>query len=97
MSDRLDELVDRLMGSPTDRVLDGLEADIGRRIRVNRHEAKAATILAPVRFASIGLALAMGLTAGGVTGAAAITGPRSPGLFSVGADLAPSTLLEGRR
>jgi hypothetical protein len=97
MSDRLDELVDRLAGSPTDRVLEGLEAEVGRRIRVSRQEARTTTILAPVRVASIGLALAMGITAGGLTAAGAMAGPRSPGVFSGTTDLAPSTLLEGRR
>ena len=97
MRDRLDDLVNRLAGSPTDRGLEGLEAEIGRRIRARRQEASAATLLAPVRVASIGLALAMGITAGGLTAAAAMAGPRSPGAFSGAADLAPSTLLEGSR
>ena len=97
MSDRLDELVDRLAASPTDRGLDGLESEIGRRILSLRREARVATILAPVRVASIGLALAMGVTTGGLTAAAAMAAPRSAGVFSGAADLAPSTLLEGRR
>jgi hypothetical protein len=96
MSDRLDELVSRLAGSPTDRALEGLEAEVGRRIRVSRREAQTTTLLASVRIASIGLALAMGITVGGMTAAGAMAGPRAPGVFSAAAELAPSTLLEGR-
>ena len=96
MSDRLDELMGRLAGSPADRALDGLEAEIGHRIRVSRREARTTRLLAPVRIASIGLALAMGVTVGGVTAAAAMAGPRTPGVFSAATQLAPSTLLEGR-
>ena len=97
MSDRLDELVGRLAGSPTDRGLEGLESEIGRRIHLRRQEARATTLLAPIRVASIGLALAMGVTAGGLTAATAMAEPRASGVFSGVADLAPSTLLEGRR
>lgn len=97
MSDRLDELVGRLAGSPTDRALDGLEADVGRHILLRRQEARANRFLAPVRVASIGLALAMGVTAGGLNAAAAVARPQASGVFSGAAELAPSTLLEGRR
>ena len=97
MSDRLDDLLDRLAAAPMDRGLDGLEADVGRAIRRRRGETRTTLMLAPVRIASVGLALAMGVTAGGVTAAAAMAGPRPAGAFSGAADLAPSTLLEGRR
>jgi hypothetical protein len=97
MSDRLDDLVGRLSATPIDRGLDRLEADVGRAIQRRRGEVHTTALLAPVRIASIGLALAMGVTAGGVTAAAAIAGPRTSGVFSGAADLAPSTLLEGRR
>jgi hypothetical protein len=96
MSDRLDDLLDRLAAAPIDRGLDGLEADVGRAIRRRRGEVRTTALLAPVRVASIGLALAMGITAGGVTAAAAMAGPHPSGAFSSAADLAPSTLLEGR-
>ena len=96
MSERLDKLVGQLAASPPDRDLDGLEAQIGRRIRLRRQDDRTATLLAPVRVASIGLALAIGLSAGGLTAATALATPRAPGGFSASADLAPSTLLEGR-
>ena len=96
MSERLDELVAGLAESPTDRSLDGLEWEIGRGIQARRRDARVARILSPVRAASIGLALAMGMAAGGLTAAGAMAGPRLPAVLSGGADLAPSTLLEGR-
>jgi hypothetical protein len=94
MSERLDDLIARLAASPTDRRLDGLESEIGRRIGVRRREARTALALAPVRVASIGIALALGVTAGGAAATAAIMTPKAFGTFSAGANLAPSTLLE---
>lgn len=97
MSERLDELVSRLATRPADRSLDGLEAHIGRSIAVRRRETRALAALAPVRFASVSLALAMGLTAGGAVAASAVLAPQHDGALSSGAHLAPSNLLEGRR
>jgi hypothetical protein len=95
MSERLDDLVARLAATAVDRPLDGLEAEIGRHIMIQRRDAGATAALAPVRVASIALALAMGVTAGGAVATAAITGPQVYGTFSSSANLAPSTLLEG--
>lgn len=95
MSDRLDELVGRLAGSPTDRPLDGFEAEIGRSIARRRRDAKEAVMLAPVRVASIGLALAMGVTAGGAAATWVLLKPQPLSVFSSSAHLAPSSLLEG--
>lgn len=97
MSERLDELVDRLAAAAADRSLDGLEARIGQTIVARRRDARALAALAPVRFASVSLALAMGLTAGGAVAASAALAPQHDGAFSSGAHLAPSSLLEGRR
>lgn len=96
MSDRFDELVARLAASPMDRSLDGLDGEIGRSIADRRHDARTWAAMAPVRVASIGLALAMGVTAGGAVATSAIVAPHPYGTFSVAANLAPSTLLEGR-
>ncbi|HQR88588.1 MAG: hypothetical protein B7Y81_16880 [Caulobacter sp. 32-67-35] len=96
MSERLDELVARLAASPTDRSLDGLDGEVGRSIAHRRREVRTLAALAPVRVASVGLALAMGVTAGGAVAASALVGPHPYGTFSVAANLAPSTLLEGR-
>ncbi|MBB3892811.1 MULTISPECIES: hypothetical protein [Phenylobacterium] len=97
MSERLDELLNRLAASPADRSLDGLETEIGRRIAARRRDARALAALAPVRFASVSLALAMGLTAGGAVAASAALAPQHDSPLSSAARLAPSNLLEGRR
>ena len=96
MNERLDDLVERLAASPTDRSLDHLEAQVTRGIARRQAQARTAAALAPVRLASIGMALAMGVAVGGVTAASSMVGPRPPGAFGVAADLAPSTLLDGR-
>jgi hypothetical protein len=95
MSDRLDELVGRLAGSPLDHSLDGFEAEIGRSIVRRRRDMKDAALLAPVRVASVGLALAMGVTAGGAAATASLLKPQPLSVFSSTAHLAPSNLLEG--
>ena len=97
MSERLDELVARLARAPIDRALDNLDAEIGRTILLHRREARTASALAPVRVASVGLALAMGLTAGGAVAVMAPVASPAFGVFSSAGHLAPSTLLEGRR
>jgi hypothetical protein len=53
--------------------------------------------LAPVRAASVGLALAVGVTAGGMAAATTLAEPHRFDTFSSSAHLAPSTLLEGGR
>ena len=97
MSDRLDGLVYQLALAPADRPLDGLEAEIGSSILRERREAKTARELAPVRLASVGLALAMGVTAGGAAATSAILKPHPLEVFSSSDHLAPSSLLEGQR
>ena len=94
MSQRLDDLLADLAAAPTDRSLDGLEAAIGRSLDLRRREARAARALAPVRVASVALAMAVGVTAGGAVATAAILAPQPYGTFSSSAHLAPSTLLE---
>jgi hypothetical protein len=96
MTDRLDHLVARLAAAPTDRALDDFGAEVSLGISRRRAQMRAAVALAPVGVASIALALAVGVTVGGVTGASAASRAGS-NTFSVAADLAPSTLLEGAR
>lgn len=97
MNEQLDEVVRRLAMAANDRDLNGLDVEIARSIRLRRRDTQAASALGSVRLASIGLALAMGATIGGVAASAAITTPQAYGTFSADAHLAPSTLLEGRR
>ena len=51
--------------------------------------------LAPIRVASVGVALAIGITTGGMAAATTPSQPRQVSPFSAVAHLAPSTLLEG--
>lgn len=95
MNDHIDELFGRLAAMPTDRSLEGFELEIGRDIARRRAEARAANALTPIRLASVGLAMAMGVTAGGLSATAAVGAPASGSAFSVTASLAPSTLLSG--
>lgn len=95
MNDRLDHLVERLAAAPTDHRLEHLEAQVGRGVAAQVAQTRAARALGPVRVASIGLTLAVGVTAGGLTAASSAALPRSADAFSVAANLAPSTLLEG--
>jgi anti-sigma factor RsiW len=94
MTERLDRLIDQLAASPTDRSLAHFDARVARGVAEWRVQARARAALVPLRLAAIGAALAAGLAAGGVTASAMIPGPASA--FSVSADLAPSTLLDGR-
>lgn len=94
MSERLDALVARLAAATTDRSLDNLEVEIGRTIVLRRREAQTTAALTPVRVASIGLAMAIGVTAGGAVATVGIVAPRAYGAFSIAGHLAPSTLLE---
>ncbi len=91
MSERLDEVVERLARAPSDRALDDLEAHVRREVRRRRVEARAVSALTPARVASVGVALAVGLLIG-----ASVAAP-SPGRVIWATNLAPSTLLEGWR
>ena len=95
MTLNIDELVEQLAARPLDRSLDGLELEVSRRIARSQADLKASAALAPARVASIGLALAIGVTAGGLVATSTISTPPQFGAFSVSARLAPSTLLEG--
>ena len=94
MSDRLDALIDRLAGSPLDRPLGEFETQIGRIIARRRRDLKVTAQLAPVWIASIALALAIGVTAGGAVAASAVMRRQPLGVLSSSAHLAPSSLLE---
>jgi hypothetical protein len=95
MTLNIDDLVGWLAAQPLDRSLDGLELDVSRGIARRRADLKIGAALAPVRVASISLAMAMGATAGGLAAASTISTPQQFSTFSVSAHLAPSTLLEG--
>jgi hypothetical protein len=95
VKDNLDDWLSALAAAPADRPLDGLETQVGRDIAARRREARTIRALAPLRFATVGLALAIGVTAGGAAAMAAIRAPHPGGPFAPGTQLAPSTLLDG--
>jgi hypothetical protein len=96
MTNDLDDCVAELAAAPTDRPLDRLETEIGRDIAHRRREARTLRALAPVRLGAVGLALAVGVTAGTAAAMTAMRTAHPAGVFAV-AQLAPSTLLEGAR
>ena len=95
MKDSLDDWMASLAAAPADSPLDRLEAEIGRDIAARRRDARTVKAIAPLRLAAVGLALAMGVTAGGAVAMAAIQKPHPAGPFAAGTQLAPSALLEG--
>ena len=95
MTLNIDELVERLAARPLDRSLDGLEREVSRGIARRQADLKASAALTPACVASIGLALAIGVTAGGLAATSTISTPQQFSAFSVSAHLAPSSLLEG--
>ena len=95
MTRHLDDWIAALAATPADRPLDALEAEVGHDIAARRREARTVKALAPLRIATVGLALAMGVTAGGAAAMAAIRTPHPAGPFAAATQLAPSTLLEG--
>ena len=97
MTERLDNLLERLAAAPLDRSLDQLQADIWRGVARRRAELQTTAALAPVALASVSVALAMGVLVGGATAATAVIFPHSSDALSAVAELAPSTLLEGGR
>ena len=95
MRDDMDHLMARLAATGPERSLDGFEQAVLRGVAKRREDIRAAHALAPVHVASVGIALAIGVTTGGVAAATNISQPRQLSPFSVAAHLAPSTLLEG--
>lgn len=95
MSDDLDDLLARLAQSASETSLDGLEEAVLGGVARRRESARSARALAPVRAASVGVALAVGMAAGGVAGTMTIGERQRLDTFSSAAHLAPSTLLEG--
>lgn len=97
MTDRLDQLMAGLAAAPTDRALDGFDAEVASGIARHRAEAKAAASLGPAQLASLGLALAIGVAAGSVAAASAAPPANQFNSFAINPQLAPSTLLDGPR
>ena len=93
----LDDWIASLAAAPADRALDALEVEISRDIAARRGVARTVKALAPMRVASIGFALVVGVTAGSAAAMAAIRLPAASGPLAAGTQLAPSTLLDSGR
>ena len=95
MRDDLDDLMSRLAAVGPQRSLEGFEHVVLQGVARRRDDIQAAQALTPVRVASIGVALAIGVTTGGMAAASTLMQPPQVSPFSTVAHLAPSTLLEG--
>jgi len=95
MSHELDRLLGRL--AATDVAMpENLDQAILATIAGRREDRRLSGLLAPVRVLSIGLAMAIGMSAGGFAAVTAAAEPRQFSTFSAEPHLAPSTLLVGR-
>lgn len=95
MSHELDHLLAGLAASDPDQPLAQMDARVLESIALRREDTRANARLAPLRVVSVGLAVALGVTAGGMAAATTGAEPRQLSTFSADAHLAPSTLLEG--
>lgn len=96
MANDLDLMLERLAQQAPGGSLDGFEDAVLAGMASRREALRASRALTPVRAASVGLAMAVGVAAGGISAATTLTAPPRLDTFSTGAHLAPSTLLEGR-
>jgi hypothetical protein len=97
MRDDMDHLLARLAARGPGGSLDGFEEDVLRGIARRREDMRTSRAMSSYRIVSVGLALAIGVTAGGMAAATTATQSRQVSPFSTAAHLAPSTLLEGGR
>lgn len=96
MQDVLSEDLAGLAAAGPDRSMAGFEDRVMRGIAERGEAVRQSRISSAYRTATVSIALAIGVTAGGLTAATTATQPREVNPFSVSAHLAPSNLLEGR-
>tara|TARA_R110000787_G_scaffold138315_3_gene251963 strand:+ start:237 stop:518 length:282 start_codon:yes stop_codon:yes gene_type:complete len=85
MARNLDDLLKRSLATPVEGSLDGLEPLVWSRVEMLRGERLASQL----RLGAVAMALATGLTVGGV---GAVAAPRPPGemaIFTLNAGLSP--------
>lgn len=97
MNQSLDDLVQDLRRQEMDRDLSQLEPAVWRRIGGARIERAAASGFAPVRMATVVMALVVGAAVGSASAVAAVAAPKEASAFALDSRLAPSNLLEARR
>ena len=93
MSLKLDDILAESAMTPIGRSLDGLEPLVWSRVETLRGERLATQ----VRLGAVAVALATGLTAGGVGAGAAPSPPGEMAIFTVDAGLSPLVRLETGR
>lgn len=96
MQDDLNKDLAELAAEGADRSMTGFEDGVLRGIAERREAARQSRLSSAYRTATVSLALAIGVTAGGLAAANTATQPREVNPFSTAAHLAPSNLLEGR-
>lgn len=96
VTDRLDRSLRALKDEPTDLRLGALEAAVWRRLEHRGELPKVGSMIFAVRATAVVGFLCLGFAAGGLSVASASTRPNEISVFSVGPELAPSTLLEGQ-
>ncbi|WP_374470960.1 hypothetical protein [Phenylobacterium sp.] len=96
VADRLDHLLLALKDQPADRRLDQLEPRVWAAADESPDAGRAAGAAFVVRVAAVVGSLFLGVAAGGLGAASAHVRQSEISVFSVGPQLAPSTLLEGR-
>ena len=94
MTDKLNDLLTRLAHQPLDRSLTRLELDVQRVLSERQHSPFAWAIFEPLQFATLSLALFIGITIGGINGASKATTTQAS-LMAPDMKLAVSTILEG--
>lgn len=94
MTDKLNELLTRLARQPLDRSLAGLESDVQRALNERHYNTFAWFVFEPLQFATLSVALLVGITIGGINGASKATISEAS-LLAPDMKLAVSTILEG--
>lgn len=94
MTDKLNDLLARLAGQPLDRSLAGLELDVQRALQGQQYNPFAWFVFEPLQFATLSVALFIGITIGGINGASKATISEAS-LLAPDMKLAVSTILEG--
>lgn len=95
MRDDVNKLLTGLAASEPDRSLVGFETAVLRDIAVRREAIRISRMTSAYRAATVSVALAIGVTAGGFAAATTAAQPRQVNPFSASTHLAPSNLLEG--
>lgn len=94
MREDLDLQLGRLAQAGPDARLSRLEATLRGRLVMERELVRASALATTLRVASVGLAMIIGFTAGGLAAAQGEQSATGSGLMGQSGDLAPSRLLD---